>query len=70
MLSDALKGELNNLSLGCIPEDAASKVKEIEATTNHDVKAVEYYLRDGLGEFGATPEVNAFIRFACTSEDK
>ena len=47
----------------------AERVKAIEATTNHDVKAVEYWLRE---TFAANPEVakaNAFIHFACTSED-
>lgn len=47
----------------------AERVKAIEATTNHDVKAVEYWLRERLS---ANPEVSAaaeFIHFACTSED-
>jgi len=47
----------------------AERVKAIEATTNHDVKAVEYWLRE---TFAADPEVSAaaeFIHFACTSED-
>jgi adenylosuccinate lyase len=47
----------------------AERIKAIEATTNHDVKAVEYWLRE---RFGANPEVSAaaeFIHFACTSED-
>ncbi|MGZ5035338.1 MAG: adenylosuccinate lyase [Usitatibacter sp.] len=45
------------------------RVKAIEAATNHDVKAVEYWLRE---RFAANPEVTAaaeFIHFACTSED-
>ncbi|MEP7069212.1 MAG: adenylosuccinate lyase [Usitatibacter sp.] len=47
----------------------AERIKAIEATTNHDVKAVEYWLRE---RFSANPEVTAaaeFIHFACTSED-
>ena len=47
----------------------AERVKAIEATTNHDVKAVEYWLRE---TFAREPEVSAaaeFIHFACTSED-
>jgi adenylosuccinate lyase len=47
----------------------AERVKAIEATTNHDVKAVEYWLRE---RFAANREVSAaaeFIHFACTSED-
>ena len=50
------------------PADA-ERVKAIEATTNHDVKAVEYWLRE---TFAADPGVSAaaeFIHFACTSED-
>lgn len=49
-------------------EDAA-RVKEIEATTNHDVKAVEYFIKEKLEAF---PELHAkaeFVHFACTSED-
>jgi adenylosuccinate lyase len=49
--------------------DEAERIKEIEATTNHDVKAVEYWLRE---RFAAQSEVTAaaeFIHFACTSED-
>ncbi|HEX4763475.1 MAG TPA: adenylosuccinate lyase [Usitatibacter sp.] len=47
----------------------AERIKAIEATTNHDVKAVEYWLRE---TFAANAEVSAaaeFIHFACTSED-
>jgi adenylosuccinate lyase len=47
----------------------AERIKAIEATTNHDVKAVEYWLRE---RFAGNAEVNAaaeFIHFACTSED-
>ena len=47
----------------------AERIKAIEATTNHDVKAVEYWLRE---RFSANPEITAaaeFIHFACTSED-
>jgi adenylosuccinate lyase len=47
----------------------AARVKEIEATTNHDVKAVEYFLKE---EIQGNPELEAiseFIHFACTSED-
>ena len=55
---------IENFSL----EDAAA-VKAIEATTNHDVKAIEYWLKE---RFAGVPEVAAaseFIHFACTSED-
>ncbi len=50
-------------------EDDAARIKAIERTTNHDVKAVEYFIKEkvtGNPELGATKE---FIHFACTSED-
>ncbi len=50
-------------------EADARRVKEIERTTNHDVKAVEYFLRERLA---GTPELAAaaeYVHFACTSED-
>lgn len=48
---------------------ATYRVKETEKITNHDVKAVEYYLRDELTKLGAGDSVLSFIHFACTSED-
>ncbi len=50
-------------------EEDASQVKAIEARTNHDVKALEYWLKE---KFDANPEIkkaSEFIHFACTSED-
>ena len=47
----------------------AAAVKAIEKTTNHDVKAVEYHLRNTLAAAGATPAQLEFVHFACTSED-
>jgi adenylosuccinate lyase len=50
--------------------DDARRVKTIEATTNHDVKAVEYYLREKLeGVASDSTALAPFIHFACTSED-
>ncbi len=46
----------------------AEKVKEIEKITNHDVKAVEYYLKEQI-EGTSLEELSEFIHFACTSED-
>ena len=46
----------------------AEKVKEIEKITNHDVKAVEYYLKDQISGT-SIEELSEFIHFACTSED-
>ena len=60
---------LTKISEGKIPTDAARTIKELEKKTNHDVKAVEYYLRDTLQALGASSEVLAHIHFACTSED-
>ncbi len=44
-------------------------IKQIEARTNHDVKAVEYWLRDELKARGAAPAALEWVHFACTSED-
>ena len=43
--------------------------RQIEATTNHDVKAVEYFIREKLGIGPETTNIGEFIHFACTSED-
>ena len=67
-LSDQVQNQLKNLSETTGPE-ACERVKEIEKTTNHDVKAVEYLLREQLSEAGAGDDVLAYIHFACTSED-
>ncbi len=48
---------------------AAQQVKEIEAVTNHDVKAVEYYLSQSFGEDADLGRIRPFLHFACTSED-
>jgi adenylosuccinate lyase len=47
----------------------AQRVKAIERTTNHDVKAVEYYLKERVAEHAELAAVSEFIHFACTSED-
>jgi len=52
-----------------IDETFAARVKEIEARTNHDVKAVEYAIREKLAAAGAAPAVLEFVHFGCTSED-
>lgn len=46
----------------------AERIKEIENTTNHDVKAVEYYLKDRMSQLGLTKQVE-FIHFGLTSQD-
>jgi adenylosuccinate lyase len=67
-LSESVLTDLHNMVAQFTEADAA-RVKEIERTTNHDVKAVEYFMREKLAanaDFGAAAE---FIHFACTSED-
>lgn len=51
------------------PATAAAAVKAIEQRTNHDVKAVEYYVRDQLASAGASPELLELVHVGCTSED-
>ncbi|MGM0415394.1 MAG: adenylosuccinate lyase [Thermodesulfobacteriota bacterium] len=48
--------------------DEAQRIKDIEAVTNHDVKAVEYYIKEQIRETSVV-DVAEFIHFACTSED-
>lgn len=50
-------------------EEDALRIKEIERTTNHDVKAVEYFLKEKVADVKELHAVNEFIHFACTSED-
>ncbi len=60
--------QLDDLTVNFSVEDAAA-VKTIEATTNHDVKAVEYWLKQKLAGNAEVVKVAEFIHFACTSED-
>ena len=50
-------------------EAEAAQIKSIEAKTNHDVKAVEYFLKDAIKECAELVAVSEFIHFGCTSED-
>jgi len=50
-------------------EEDARRVKNIERTTNHDVKAVEYFLKEKIADNKELEAVSEFIHFACTSED-
>jgi adenylosuccinate lyase len=59
---------LRALADGLTTDDAA-RVKAIERTTNHDVKAVEYFLKERLGGIAGLESALEFIHFACTSED-
>ena len=67
-LSDAANEYLNDLISG-FDLEAAERVKAIEATTNHDVKAIEYYLKECFAEQNELNESSEFLHFACTSED-
>ena len=50
-------------------EEDANTVKEIEKTTNHDVKAVEYFIKNKISHNAELANISEFIHFACTSED-
>jgi adenylosuccinate lyase len=52
-----------------LDEADARRVKEIERTTNHDVKAIEYFLKEKIAGNAELEAVSEFIHFACTSED-
>ncbi len=47
----------------------AQRIKDIERTTNHDVKAVEYFLKERIADNAELSNVSEFLHFACTSED-
>jgi adenylosuccinate lyase len=66
--SDAAAGRLRALAAGLSVADAA-RVKEIERTTNHDVKAVEYFIKERLKDDAELGPALEFVHFACTSED-
>jgi adenylosuccinate lyase len=66
--SSATVAELDALVAGFGPQQAA-EVKEIEAVTNHDVKALEYWIKKQLANNAEVMRVSEFIHFACTSED-
>jgi len=59
---------LDKLAAGFSEQDAA-RIKEIEAVTNHDVKAVEYWLKEQVKDVPELVAASEFIHFACTSED-
>lgn len=62
--NDYLDAIINNFSL-----NDALRIKAIEHVTNHDVKAVEYFLKEKVANHTELHAVNEFIHFACTSED-
>ncbi|MCC5794819.1 MAG: adenylosuccinate lyase [Chromatiales bacterium] len=67
-LSPVVGAVLNGLVDEFRPEHAR-RIKEIERTTNHDVKAVEYFIAEQLGDDPDLGKIRPFIHFACTSED-
>jgi adenylosuccinate lyase len=67
-LSEASRGYLRGLSARFSEADAQA-IKDIEKTTNHDVKAVEYWLRQRFTGHAQLEQAAEFVHFACTSED-
>jgi len=59
-----LDGMVSNFNL-----QNAERIKEIERTTNHDVKAVEYFIKEQIAGLPELHAVTEFVHFACTSED-
>jgi adenylosuccinate lyase len=68
VFSKATQSELGDLIDDFSPSDA-TRIKEIELTTNHDVKAVEYFLKKQFASNIELKSVSEFLHFACTSED-
>ena len=66
--SEGANALLDELATGFALEHA-ERVKEIERTTNHDVKAIEYLLKEQAARLPELAKVSEFIHFACTSED-
>ncbi|PWK89900.1 adenylosuccinate lyase [Fulvimonas soli] len=66
--SGAQVEQLRAIADGFGVEDG-ERIKAIEATTNHDVKAVEYFIKERIGADPALAQAREFVHFACTSED-
>ncbi len=66
--SAAARSTLRGVVAG-FSQDDAQAIKDIEATTNHDVKAVEYWLKSRLAGHAELERAAEFVHFACTSED-
>ncbi|PAV26738.1 adenylosuccinate lyase [Tamilnaduibacter salinus] len=67
-LSDAARKRLNQIVSDFSVEDA-ERIKAIESTTNHDVKAVEYFIKEVIADTPELEAISEFVHFACTSED-
>jgi adenylosuccinate lyase len=66
--SKAANDFLNNL-VDNFSVEHAQRIKDIESTTNHDVKAVEYFIKESIADNTELNAVSEYIHFACTSED-
>ena len=66
--SAASRNVLMTLASGFSLQDA-ERIKSIEATTNHDVKAIEYFIKEKIGGDAELAKAKEFVHFACTSED-
>jgi len=67
-LTDDANALLNDITENFSESDAL-RIKEIESTTNHDVKAVEYFIKEKIAGNEELEKISEFIHFACTSED-
>ncbi len=67
-LTNEANALLNDISDNFSDTDAL-RIKEIESTTNHDVKAVEYFIKEKIAGNKELEKISEFIHFACTSED-
>jgi adenylosuccinate lyase len=67
-LSAAAKNNLLKIKKG-FDDKSAKKIKTIESRTNHDVKAVEYFIRDEMAQFSNLTKYQHLVHFALTSED-
>ncbi|MGC4062407.1 MAG: adenylosuccinate lyase [Aquabacterium sp.] len=67
-LTEASRGYLRGL-VARFSESDAQAIKDIEKTTNHDVKAVEYWLKQRFASHPELEKAGEFVHFACTSED-
>ena len=62
--NEVLNNLVDNFSI-----EHAQRIKDIESTTNHDVKAVEYFIKESIADNAELNAVSEYIHFACTSED-
>lgn len=67
-LSKKAHADLLKITTDFTPEDAA-RIKTLEKNTNHDVKAVEYFIKEKLSGHAELEALREFVHFACTSED-